>query len=239
MNALTTIEKTMSSREIAELTGKRHDHVLRDIRAMLSELHSEDRLPNFEETVERPNPSGGAPIKSTGYALPKRETLILVSGYSIQMRARIIDRWQELEAQPPAVDPMLALNDPATMRGLLLTYSEKMLALEAQNQEMAPKAQAFDRVSKSDGSFCLTDAAKTLQARPKDLINWMQAHGWIYRRVGGKSWVGYQDKIQSGHLEHKVTTVERTDGGEKTVEQVRVTPKGLAHLALKMRHTAA
>lgn len=43
---------------------------MRDIRAMLAELHGEDRVLSFEQTVQRPNPSGGAPIASTAYACP-------------------------------------------------------------------------------------------------------------------------------------------------------------------------
>lgn len=85
-------EITMSSREIAELTGKRHDNVMRDIRAMLVELHGESDLLRFEGVY-----SGGNGESRPCFNLPKRETLILISGYSIVMRARIIDRWQELE----------------------------------------------------------------------------------------------------------------------------------------------
>jgi len=90
MNELITTAKTMSSREIAELTSKRHDHIIRDIEKMLDEL--EIAHPKF----------GGSYIDATGrslkcYNLPKRESLILVSGYNIKMRAAIIDRWQELE----------------------------------------------------------------------------------------------------------------------------------------------
>jgi hypothetical protein len=54
---------------------------------------------------------------------------------------------------------------------------------------------------------------------------------WIYRRPGKSGWIAYQDKIQAGYLEHKITVVSREDGTEKTVEQVRVTPKGLTKLA--------
>lgn len=80
---------TMSSREIAELTGKRHDNVMRDIRVMLAELHGEGGVPKFEDTQTHPQNGQCYPV----FNLPKRETLILVSGYSVQMRARIIDRW--------------------------------------------------------------------------------------------------------------------------------------------------
>lgn len=82
---------TMSSVEIAELTGKRHDHVVRDIRNMLSQLG--DTSPQFWGKVPS---DGGRPLEVAN--LPKRECLILVSGYSIELRARIIDRWMELES---------------------------------------------------------------------------------------------------------------------------------------------
>lgn len=86
------IAQTMSSREIAELTGKRHDHVMTDIRTMLESLNiqSTEFSGDYKDSKGRTYPC---------FNLPKRETLILVSGYSVAMRAKIIDRWQELEAQ--------------------------------------------------------------------------------------------------------------------------------------------
>jgi phage antirepressor YoqD-like protein len=79
--------------------------------------------------------------------------------------------------------------------------------------------------------LCVTNAAKTLEIQPKAFFQWLSEHQWIYRRAGGSSWVAYQGRIQSGHLEHKITTVERSDGSQKVVEQVLITPKGLARLA--------
>jgi hypothetical protein len=50
-------------------------------------LHGEGGVLSFEQTQINEQNGQTYPI----YRLPKRETLILVSGYSVQMRARIID----------------------------------------------------------------------------------------------------------------------------------------------------
>ncbi|ECT8547671.1 DNA-binding protein [Salmonella enterica subsp. diarizonae serovar 48:i:z] len=126
---------------------------------------------------------------------------------------------------------MAALNDPQILRGTLLSYTERVITLEHQVEDMKPEVEAFERIAKSDGGMCITDAAKHLQIKPTQLFKEMSQRRWIYRRAGGKSWIGYQDKIQSGVLEHKVTTVSKSDGSERVVEQVLVTPKGLTRLS--------
>lgn len=126
---------------------------------------------------------------------------------------------------------MEALNDPEFLRGTLLTYSEKVIALEHKVDEMLPDVEALDRIAKAEGSMCITNAAKILQVQPKYLFSLLSESHWIYRRTGGRSWLPYQDKIQSGVLESKVTTVTRSDGSEKVVEQVLITPKGITKLA--------
>lgn len=135
-------------------------------------------------------------------------------------------------------DPMRSLADPRVLRDLLLGYSERIVGLEEEVQEMKPSVEAYDRIAKADGSLCLTDAAKALQMRPKDLIAKLSSGKWIYKRAGNSHWLGYQDKVQAGYLEHKITEVTRGDGTTKITEQVRITPKGLAKLAKDQGGTA-
>lgn len=81
---------TMNSREIAELTGKRHPDVMRDIFKMLEELELD--VSNFAriylDSMNR---------EQTEYVLDKENTLILISGYSVLLRQKIIRRLEELE----------------------------------------------------------------------------------------------------------------------------------------------
>ena len=218
-------EQKMTSREIAELVEKRHDNVRRTIETLADRGVIE--FPQIEEI-----PTATKPM--TVYVFTgeqgKRDSIIVMAQLCPEFTARLVDRWAELEARQH-IDPMAALNDPATMRHLLLGYTEKVIALESRVDELAPKADALDRIATADGSLCFRDAAKVLQVRPKDLTDFLVAHGWIYTRMGVPGYIAYQPKLQAGLLEHKTTTVHRSDGSEKVVSQCRVTPKGLARLA--------
>lgn len=94
MSALTQIPVAMLTTEIADLTGKKHLHVMRDTRKMLVELHGEGALSNFGSSY-----LAGNGKQEPCYRLPKRETMVLVTGYSIPLRAAVIDRLEELEAE--------------------------------------------------------------------------------------------------------------------------------------------
>ncbi|OUY06985.1 phage antirepressor KilAC domain-containing protein [Acinetobacter populi] len=228
MNALTKLQqvKFMSSREISELTGKRHDNVVRDTRQMLGSL--DDSILSHEEYQELKDNRG----YTSEFLLNKNLSITLMTGYDVNARHKINVRWQELEAQiNKPIDPMQLLANPNLLRNALLTYSEKVIELEQKVEVMQPTIDAFDRIATADGSLCLTDAAKTLQQEPHKFNKWLNLNDWIYKRTGSKHWVAYQEKIKSGYLEHKVKDIPMPDGSIKISEQVRVTPKGLTKLS--------
>lgn len=84
----------MSSREIAEITGKRHDNVVRDI-DKLNKCYENEGLLKVEE--------GYYTLPSTGnqqhreYRLSRIQTLDLMTGYNTELRIRVNRRWEELE----------------------------------------------------------------------------------------------------------------------------------------------
>lgn len=88
----------MSSIEIAELTKKRHDNVLRDIRNMLDELYpasSELSYKDIQGVIITLDDKG----RMSRVDLDKNHTLTLVTGYSHILRKNVVDRWQYLEDQ--------------------------------------------------------------------------------------------------------------------------------------------
>lgn len=188
---------TMSSREIAGLTGKRHDHVMRDIILMLQVLHGEQGVPRFEDTYINDQNKQVYPC----FNLPKRETLILVSGYSIDLRAKIIDRWQELESQNK---PQI----PQTYAAALLEAGRLALEVEKQAEQLriaAPKVDFVDRFTGRDSLQNATQIGQTMKMSAVTMNRHLDAIGGVYNksvkrgRAFCQSWVdgGFGKMVQN------------------------------------------
>lgn len=220
-----TQEVLMSSREIAKLCEKRHDNVLRDIER-LNATYTEMGLLKIKETLYTHEQNG---MQYREFLLNRAQCVDLVSGYRADMRIRINRRWMELEEQirqPVHAIPQ-TLSEALRLAADLAEQNEKQAALLA---EAAPKVQALERISRADGDCCITDAAKLLKVRPRELFDWLSSNAWIYKRNGRGAWIGYQDKVQAGYLRHSEYCY--TDGSNEFLRvQVNVTPKGIAKLA--------
>lgn len=226
MNEIMNVHKvqTMSSREIAELTGKRHDHILRDIENMLKALNLEQN-PFLGFVNDGPN---GRPLKV--YNLPKEETLILVSGYNVKMRAAIIRRWQELEAQ--VAKPLLPdFTDPvAAARAWADEVEQKLLAQQREKEALEyvdRQARYIDNLENQlrDG-LTLSEFAKRLNGvNAQRVSEWAIAKGWVRRH--GKLLVTSSQGRSGGYVYDKDGTyINPKTGEEMYTSKVQLTNAG-------------
>jgi Rha family phage regulatory protein len=231
-----------SSRDVAAFFEKEHRHVLRDIDGLIRAEpdlalrgFSGGGVPRFGQTpyVE---PSTGQTYRL--FEMTRDGFMLLAMGFTgskaLKWKMRYIEAFNIMEDElrkRPAIDPMQVLSDPAAMRGLLLTYVDQNIALQKHNAELAPKAEALERIAEANGTFIRATAAKMLGIPPQVLNKWMRTNGWTFKRPGCPDDIAYQSKIALGLLEHKIDTGMKGDGTIWTSTQVRVTPKGLTVLA--------
>ena len=159
MNQLTAPVPTMSSRDIAELTGKEHKNVCRVIRDLIS-----DRI--LDAQLE--------PLKFEYrgqwfdyYELSKRDSFVVVARLSPEFTAHIVDRWQELEQK---LNPVFNLPQdlPSALRALADTYEQLQQAQF--EREIAVKTKAH--ISDKKTAIAMATASKDVQEnqRLKDQI---------------------------------------------------------------------
>lgn len=223
----------MSSREIAALTGKDHSHVLRDIRNMVEALFKED--PNLDglDLKGFSEKSGFVLVlrednwQTKEILVPKRETLILVSGYSLPMRARIIDRWQELEAaqyKPKELTTLEIL--------LIATEAEKgRLKAEAALAIAAPKAEFVDKyVESTTGSMGLRQVCKLLGAKQNEFTSFLLDRKIMYRTGKGAPLTPSSNHMHAGRFEVRAGSAEHGETSHAYV-QSKFTAKGVEWIA--------
>ncbi|MDC4765196.1 phage regulatory protein/antirepressor Ant [Acinetobacter baumannii] len=214
-----TTQLTMSSREIADLTSKRHPDVKRDIEVMVEQLNLDVSkfAHNYFDSMNR---------QQTEYALDKELTTCLISGYNVQLRMAIIKRWTELEQ---ATQIKLPSTYKEALLALVVAEEEKeQLALQVASQQQVieviqPKADVYDIISNSENTYTIRVAAKLLKKRPKDLTEWLIDNRWMY----GRSASTYRPAAQ--HDRNHLKLVASQYG-----TQVRVTGKGLVWIARKL-----
>lgn len=148
---LSNPERTMTSREIADLVESRHDSVRRTIERL-----AESGVIQLPPLVEVKNAQGQ---HVSEYRIGKRDSYVIVAQLSPAFTARLVDRWQELEA---AAAPTLDLNDPIALRSALLAYAERAATQDAKIAADAPKVAFAEAIRAVDGVCSIEKIAKTI-----------------------------------------------------------------------------
>ena len=216
---------TMSSREIAELTGKDHRHVLRDLDVLRAQLG--DMFVGAAQTWTHPQNSQRYPE----YVLDKDTTICLVAGYDAVVRMRIIKRWQDLEAQQA---PKL----PQTMAQALRLAAEQAEQIEVQQEQLAlaaPKVEFVERYVLSTGNAGFREVAKLLGAKEYAFKEFLIAKRVLYSLAGRMT--PYSEHIEAKRFFVRTGTSQRN---EHSFVQAQFTPKGIEWVAgLWGKHKAA
>lgn len=226
---------TMSSREIADLVEKRHDNVKRTIEA-LAETGVIAR-PQIEDVQE----VGGnnRAYTTQQYRIGKRDTFVIVAQLSPEFTARLVDRWQELEAQNAnrqvTVEDLLA--NPTQLLVLAQGYALQIEDLRRNNSAMKSEVAALDRIAKADGVYGVRQTSQVLQMEERKFIQWAQQASWIFRHPGSKTLMGYADKRKAGLVTHKLEPYTKPDGEEASREVLKFTTAGIVRLAKMLNVT--
>ena len=188
-------EISMTTLEIAEQTGKKHKHVMRDVRNMFKSL-GKDLPKNGEQKdesifehiyLDKYNREWKC------YKLPKREILILVSGYSVKLRAAIIDKLEELEKDVKILTPAEQFLQTAQ---LLVGLERKQIEMEKRVELTEDKINKIESNLVSDsGYFTITGYA--------NLINVPVSNNEANKMGRRASLLSREDSIPIGKTNHE------------------------------------
>jgi phage regulator Rha-like protein len=159
----------MTSLEIADLVDSRHDKVKQSI----------ERLAE-RGAISHP-PMGDGPKSTNGvvtkvYLIGKRDSYVIVAQLSPEFTARLVDRWQELEAgEAPA--PALPKNYIAALEDLLASKKAEALAIE--QRDAAIKTKALIGSKREASAMATASAAKREANRLRDALGFNARHATV------------------------------------------------------------
>lgn len=172
----------MSSREIAELVGSRHDDTRRSIERLAIDQYNKDgsikrraviQLPPMAEVKNHLGQSVSEYIFSG--AQGKRDSLVVVAQLSPEFTAKLVDRWQELEAKNAAPD----LSTDVGKLLMIQDLAAKQLMLVQENKHQAEKIESLESLFKE--GMTATQFCKLLNGVNVMAINsCLHERNWLY-----------------------------------------------------------
>ncbi|MBJ2221034.1 Rha family transcriptional regulator [Pseudomonas sp. MF7453] len=163
---------TMSSREIADLVGSRHDKVKQSIERLAARNDNTGKpvicLPPLGEYLD----SLGRP--ATEYLVNKRDSFVVVAQLCPEFTAALVDRWQALEEQ--AARPM-------TQAEITAANANHLVAVERQQRE---QQVALERIETRVASV---EQVRYLDSRPAGFESMTTIRERISLRHGMPQWV--------------------------------------------------
>lgn len=220
MNQIISPTLTMSSREIAELTGKEHKNVIRTIKDLLAAeiLDAQIEPLKFEYRGQW----------FDYYELKKRDSLILVARLSPEFTANIVDRWQELECQSKQHN--VDINNPHALRKALLEYTEQVIELEHKNNGLEKSIKV---ITQTNHGVKFQQACKILNIKRSVLADWLSKHGWDRRLNNARASTHYSQERGYCETKYEERTKIKANGELGSYSQIEffILPKGMEVLA--------
>ena len=229
---------TMSSLEIAKLTGKPHNDVMKAIRAMEPswEKVSQGKFSLSSRKVEQPN---GGIREYPCYELTKTECLYVATKFNDEARAKLVLRWEELEQKQRA--QMLQLPDftdpaEAAMAWAKEYKEKKVLAIEnkkleeeniqlaAENQELKHDKNYLDLIMRSKAMLTISQIAQDYGMSGKALNKQLAQMGIQYSING--QWILYAKYKDCGYVSSRSIDITRADGRPDVVLHTEWTQAG-------------
>ena len=209
-------ELRMTSLDIAELCGKQHFHVMRDIRKMEPawEKITQSKFGLSSRKVIQPN---GGVREFPCYELTKTETLYIATKFKDDMRAKLVLRWEELERERLGDRQQLALPSP-----------QKILAMA--DNIVGEGLRILNEAA--EDTLTATQVAKTFNMTTLDFNAVLRDMGIQYRRHG--RW-NLSDDLQGRGYTAERTHVSYSLKGEKKIHHYMTwTLEGLRFLNSKL-----
>ena len=236
MNILTQRTDTkMTSQQIADLVGSRHDTVKKSIERIASKQSIQ--LPPVTE-VKNHLGQGVTNYVFSGEQ-GRLDSIVVVAQLSPEFTAALVKRWDELEkgtAQPVIELPKDYLS---ALKALVSSEEEKQFIGE-QLAVAAPKAAALDAISHVKGALGIREVAKTVGIPEREFVNRCLnkekpvSSRFLYRDDNGKL-NAYSHRIKQGFMSQKITSYQGRNGHNFVTIQVKFTAAGVAHIAKLMQ----